>query len=269
MRTDDRFTTVSVIAVLVATAALFAVVNTGGPPAPPIDVVHESVPRVQPLAQPAADPWSEAAGGASLAILDEGITIPRPAAAEPDGRPGLVAAAEAVLAARAPDTALPSDTEVTVRVDRDGRLVVAAGTMRRYRPLVDELEGFETGVVEAAGQGCDGRLLAALDRLLAVEIPEVEPTMVRRGIRWGFADPAYEALDDAQRHLLLMGRDQHRRVRAKLLELRAALGPCAVFADPDGTLVTEALAPSAPALDPDVLPPVEPASAEGIALTRP
>lgn len=255
MRSDDRFATVTVIAVLVATGAVFVAMNAGVSTGPVYEVRYEAVPTVVPIERPRPGTWDEA--DASPAVLREGATVPVPAVEEPVELPALLAASEGVLLARAPVPGLPSVNAVLVRADGDGRLVVAAGTSRRYRPLVSELEGFRAADLARASAGNRAAtLLAAVDRLLAVEVPEFEPEMVRRGIRWGFADPSHEALDEAQRHLLLMGRSQHRRVRAKLLELRAGLGaypeapfPAFVTASmdaPDATAPSGAVPPKTP-----------------------
>jgi len=136
---------------------------------------------------------------------------------------------------------LPDPIDTLVRTDRDGRLVVAAGTQRRYRPLVEALNGVDPTAVVAGLKGLspqtatadhtegdlESRLRATIAALLAFNPPDVEPTMVASGPAWTFAEPEYDSLPAAERHLLLMGRRQARAVQSKLDAIRLA------FAWPD------------------------------------
>jgi hypothetical protein len=136
---------------------------------------------------------------------------------------------------------LPDPVDTLVRRDRDGRLVVAAGTQRRYSPLVEALNAVDpvavvtelgrlepsTTTAEHSEGDLESRLHDTIAALLAFDLPDVEPTMVAHGPGWVFAEPEYEALSGAERHLLLMGRRQARAVRSKLEAIRLA------FAWPD------------------------------------
>ena len=61
--------------------------------------------------------------------------------------------------------------------------------------------------------------------LIATPIPQGPMRVVEgRGATWAFADPALEALDPAQKHLLRMGPDNAARVIATLTRVRQRLG---------------------------------------------
>lgn len=92
------------------------------------------------------------------------------------------------------------------------------------------------------------RLVAVIDRLLAapvqdgpvgVQLVEVKGPVpsVRPWVRYEFADPQLEALSAGQKMLIRTGPVNHRRLRAKLLEVRKLL---------TGSTVAPALAASAP-----------------------
>jgi hypothetical protein len=133
---------------------------------------------------------------------------------------------------------LPAPAEVLVRRDRDGRLVVAAGTQRRYEAIVAAADGLNRDRVAAlleqlnperslasGGPGDErDRLREAVDHLLEVELPGVEPDMCSRGSYWGFVDDEYERLSSAQKHLLLMGRGNASILRNVLVEVRDMIG---------------------------------------------
>jgi hypothetical protein len=147
---------------------------------------------------------------------------------------------ESVAAGETPEIKgleLPGLAEVLVRRDSDGRLVVASGTHRRYRPMIAALAELDTERMTAflvyleqlgADDGADDpmlrdRLRAATDHLLQVQIPEVEPDMSSMRTHWGFADADHEKLSTAQKHMLLMGRDNARVLRRALLDIRGVL----------------------------------------------
>jgi Protein of unknown function (DUF3014) len=66
-------------------------------------------------------------------------------------------------------------------------------------------------------------LARAIDRLLAVQIPEGELEVERHLLVYQYADPELEALPAAAKHLLRMGPENARRVQSKLRFLRSAL----------------------------------------------
>jgi hypothetical protein len=136
---------------------------------------------------------------------------------------------------------LAEDGRFLVRED-EGRLVIAAGTFRRYTLAVEVLMSIETDrAVELYAElepeieeirrdlawhrgDFSDRLRQAVDHLLEVEIPASPIEVERRTRSYVFADDRYERLSPAQRQLLRMGRDNAEAVRAKLIEVRAAFG---------------------------------------------
>jgi hypothetical protein len=126
--------------------------------------------------------------------------------------------------------------------EHDGRLVIAAGTYRRYnlavevlssidaddavaiyRRLEPEIEEIRRGIAWHRGEFED-RLRMAIDHLLAVELPTGPIAVERRTVTYAFADDRFETLSNAQRQLLRMGRANAAAVQATLRELRLAFG---------------------------------------------
>ena len=95
------------------------------------------------------------------------------------------------------------------------------GTVRLYRdlaPLFDEAYE-ELGNPDTF----EDALGAAIDRILAVEVPS-GPLEVVEGIdSYAFADPELERLGPVEKQLLRMGPDNAREVQAKLLTFKTAL----------------------------------------------
>jgi len=108
-------------------------------------------------------------------------------------------------------------TEVFVSIDTAG----AVRLYRRLRPLLDEAYrdlGYPDGDFDAT-------LGAAIDHLLAAPVPPPAPELVPAGVQgYAYADPRLESLTAAQKHLLRTGPRNQRRIQAKLLDLRGALG---------------------------------------------
>lgn len=110
------------------------------------------------------------------------------------------------------------DLPVAVFVSLDTR-----GTARLYRqlhPLFEEAYrelGFEEGTFDQA-------LARAVDRLLAVDVPEGPVEVYRDEGVWLYRDPALESLSPAAKHLIRMGPENARRVQAKLRELADVIG---------------------------------------------
>lgn len=96
----------------------------------------------------------------------------------------------------------------------------AAKLYRALRPLCDDAYR-ELGY---PGRTFDQTLAAAIDRLLAVELPARPPELVSHATVFVYADPALEQLPAAEKHLLRLGPENARRVQAKLRDLAAALG---------------------------------------------
>jgi len=128
-----------------------------------------------------------------------------------------------------------------VREESD-RLVIAAGTYRRYDLAVDvmtsvdadraveilrvlepEIEAIRRGMAWSRGDFED-RLRQAVDHLLEVEAPTGPIEVERRTTSYAFARDEHEALTGAQRQLLRMGPGNAAAVQAKLREIRAAYG---------------------------------------------
>ncbi|MFQ5744645.1 MAG: DUF3014 domain-containing protein [Acidobacteriota bacterium] len=104
---------------------------------------------------------------------------------------------------------------VFASLDTDG----TAKLLHDLEPLLDEAYQ-ELGYPSAKFMGA---LNAAIDRLAATPIPDGDP-VVRLGVlTYRFADPTFEALSPAEKHLLRMGPANARTIQAKLKELKAAL----------------------------------------------
>jgi len=128
-----------------------------------------------------------------------------------------------------------------VREDQ-GRLVIAAGTYRRYNLAVEVLSSVEAHDAVAVFRELEpgiaairrdmawhrgdfeDRLRLAVDHLLAVDIPDGPVEVERRTASYAFAEDEHELLSGAQRQLLRMGRSNALAVQAKLVDLRAAFG---------------------------------------------
>ncbi|MGA9025314.1 MAG: DUF3014 domain-containing protein [Steroidobacteraceae bacterium] len=67
------------------------------------------------------------------------------------------------------------------------------------------------------------RLVEVIDILLATPTPAAPPELVRPNVMYLYADPAIEARPAGQKLLMRMGADNAKAVKAKLMELRAAV----------------------------------------------
>ncbi len=105
-----------------------------------------------------------------------------------------------------------------------------AGFAEAYRRLRPRLEQIHDALPYARGD-LHGRVLEAVDHLLAVDVPDGPYAVTRQTRTWGFADPALEGLSDAQRHLLRMGPDNARSVQSSLRRLREAVEPVSTAHD--------------------------------------
>lgn len=137
---------------------------------------------------------------------------------------------------------LPLAGRFEVRRSGNGR-IIAAESYRRFDRLVDIFVGLDSArlarFVERLGpllsQAMDENafpgtdfgitLEAAIDHLLATPEPagELEVLAGEDGV-YRFADPGLEALSPPQKQLLRLGSGNDARVRAKLQELKLALG---------------------------------------------
>lgn len=155
-----------------------------------------------------------------------------------------VASVEAVADGYSPSDELgfvATEHPFLVRQDEE-RLVIAAGTYRRYNLAVEVLGSIdaetavailrqlEPAIREARRDvawhrgSFDDRLCQAIDHLLEVEIPRGAIEVERRTRTYAFADDEFERMSDAQRHLLRMGRQNALAVQSKLREIREVFG---------------------------------------------
>ena len=136
------------------------------------------------------------------------------------------------IAIRGPFTARP----------RGGRLVVDASSFARYdrvaavlaaldakaaRPLwrlLRPLAGQAWAEIAPPGDSLDAALARALDHLLATPLPPAEVEVYLDGVLYRYADPEYESLTAAQKHLFRMGQVNAARVQAALRGLRPLVG---------------------------------------------
>lgn len=95
-----------------------------------------------------------------------------------------------------------------------------ATLIRRLSPLFEEAHR-ELGL---PNRTFEGDLRQAIANVLAVEVPERAPVVVRGEDGWVYADPALESAPPAARHLIRMGPENAARIQGKLAELAAALG---------------------------------------------
>ncbi len=137
---------------------------------------------------------------------------------------------------RVPLRGLGPDAPFAVEETEAG-LEVAASSFRRYDSVSDAIAEADIGVLAAAirrvmplldeAYGELGRpdrtfleaLLAALDRLTSVPMPEVPILLREVTLRYEYLDPRLEDLDDASKHLLRFGPDNQRRVQSALSRL--------------------------------------------------
>ncbi|HYX91299.1 MAG TPA: DUF3014 domain-containing protein, partial [Myxococcaceae bacterium] len=75
-----------------------------------------------------------------------------------------------------------------------------------------------------AGRTIQQTLDEATAELLRVRVPDGDLELVLKGAVYRYADPAFEALSPAQKHLLRMGPENARAVQEKIRELRVGLG---------------------------------------------
>jgi len=133
------------------------------------------------------------------------------------------------------------DGRFLVRED-GGRLVIAAGTFRRYQLAVEVLQSIDAADLVAIYRRLapeiealradntwhrgdfEDRLREAVDHLLAVDLPDGPLEVERRTTCYVFADDRYERLSNAQRQLLRMGRANAAAIQESLREIRAAFG---------------------------------------------
>lgn len=130
---------------------------------------------------------------------------------------------------------IPPADKILVCRNRDGRMIVAPGTHRRYtglRKQILDLDLEDTAIVLAELQARSpekarvfaAKLISSIHDILAIDLPKVEPDMVAGIHAWHFADPQYRSLGKLQQHMLLMGRKNAGAIRNKLEILGRYLG---------------------------------------------
>lgn len=95
----------------------------------------------------------------------------------------------------------------------------AADVYRRLRGLVQEAFA-ELGYPD---RSFESALASAFETLLATPVPDTAPALERHVNTYRYADPRLENLAPVQKHLLRMGPDHARRVKAQLRRLAAEL----------------------------------------------
>ena len=158
-----------------------------------------------------------------------------------------------------------------VRED-EGRLVIAAGTYRRYDLAVDVFNSLDADAAVAIYRELEpaihdarqdvawhrgdfeDRLRQAIDHLLEVNVPAGAIEVERRTMTYAFASDEHERLSDAQRQLLRMGRENALAVQDKLREIRSAFSwPAAPAPTPAAVQLAQIVGDDAVASDPIVI----------------
>lgn len=239
MATDDRFAQITAIIALTITAGLFLASNWSAlfdrkTEATAAVTVQPGPSRVQPATAP-LEP--------EAAFLRASNENPAPAAA-----PAPSAASESrpkvtkepslstrrileSLASGWSDAALPSPSQILVRKDRDGRIIVAEGTHRRYGILLRELEELKPEEIKAeldisrasTGPSLRENLMNQIDGILEFKLPDAEPDMVPGRVAWHFADAEYRELPAPEQYLLLMGRSRAEELQETLADIRSLI----------------------------------------------
>lgn len=166
--------------------------------------------------------------------------------------------------------------DFVVRED-EGRLVIAAGSYRRYDMAAEVFASFDTSAAAAlyrrfrpqleaiysevawASDDFETRLRQAIDHLLAVSVPGGPVEVEQRAIVYAFADDEYENLSEAQKLMLRLGAVNAGRVQAKLRDLREAMGwsalePPVITAEADAPPAKELAVPTVMAATSSAVP---------------
>jgi hypothetical protein len=240
MATEDRFTPIAATAAVLITAGLFLWTHWGHM----AFLKHHSRPTrsvvaTSPTEEPGPvdvnppDPQPSSAVIASFEVDPGGGNSFVQTSSPTDGPDDRTLAILEDIASGWKGSHLPAPSEILVRRDSDGRMIVAAGTHKRYNTLRREMDGLDPVEVDDALRQATASpdeaetlrtlLITNLDACLSVDIPEVEPDMIAGTSAWQFADSGFRSLSPMQRHLLLMGRRNARMVQQKLAEIRQQL----------------------------------------------
>lgn len=196
-----------------------------GPPVPEVSLSGSDSTAQASLAPLSTDPaWSSWLGAGDLIRRLVGAVA---RIAEGDSpRPFLpFLAPTGAFEAQQRDKRLYIDPKSYARYDTVARVLgsidtaAAAQAYRQLRPLV------HAGYREIAQPSADfdRTLAAAVDRLLAVPVPQGDVEVVESGALYAFADPAVEKQSAAAKHLLRMGPANMVHLQTKLRELATAL----------------------------------------------
>lgn len=125
--------------------------------------------------------------------------------------------------------------------EQGGRQFIAASSYERYNPLAQAIAGLDTPKLAQAyvtlrpafglawraigrpGRTFEQALDKGLTHLLATPVPPGEVEVVSKGAVYAYADPALEALSDAQKQLVRLGPKNAEAVKSKLTEIARAL----------------------------------------------
>lgn len=240
MATDDKFAQITAVLALTITFGLFMASHWSSifterssetvatdlqvPQIPPSEAVIENTSTASEVAVHATHEIKEAvAQSAARAALD----LSGPKASSDSSASKILQS----LASGWKDAPLPPASEILVRKDRDGRIVVAAGTHRRYGVLLRDLENLDPEDIRSvlavertsSGNSLRDQLLHRIDEILAFELPDVEPDMQAGKVAWNFADESFRKLATPERDLLLMGRSNAKALKSTLGKIRELL----------------------------------------------
>lgn len=294
MERDDRLFAMIGGCVAAATAVTVWLSSTRPAEAPAKDRPLPSTVRMQANAQPTETPES----GLQRAVMSPEVvrnaavrTALQRVADHPriaswlmnrDLADRAVAAIDRVAAGDVPRLALDflaSDRPFLV-YEEDDRYLVAAGTGRRFGPVVDALLSVDVAdaaavfrelgpELEAAwmARGLDSdleeRVKAALDEVIDFEVPVGALEVERRARVYAWADDDLQALSPFRRAMLRMGADNARQLQRRASEFREALGwsvpdrlETPLMAELDGPATDHVdeetrIASSAPVVDPE------------------
>jgi hypothetical protein len=95
----------------------------------------------------------------------------------------------------------------------------AARVYGELKPLVERAYA----EIAPPGQTFDQTFSRAIQALLAVPVPQGDVEVVERGALFAYADPQFESLTRAQKHLVRMGPKNMQTLQSKLRDLQGAL----------------------------------------------
>ncbi|HEX9734608.1 MAG TPA: DUF3014 domain-containing protein [Thermoanaerobaculia bacterium] len=236
----------AIVAVLAGSVYLYWTIFRGVPELPEPEMPTVSPPReVPPPPPPQLELPDLAASDAFVRSLVEGLSShPRLAAWLVNDHlvERFVAVVDNVARGESPRVHVPFlAPEAGFAVEQeDGHPVIAEESFRRYDLLAAAVASldtdgavrlyrdlaplFEEAYAELGNPGSfELALVAAIDRLLAVEVPEGEVELSERIDAYAFADARLERLSPAAKHLLRLGPYNAHEVQTKLRTFKTAL----------------------------------------------